>query len=212
MKIKSLLSILFVSASSIVVAQSSSVDTREDFKVGVKLGANIANVWDENQGDFEANSKLGFVAGGSMSIPLGQYLGIQPSVLFSQKGFQEQGSFLGNSYTFSRTTNYLDIPVLLEFKPTPFLTLVAGPNYSFLMSKEDEFTSGTVSASDFDRYENENIRRNTLGALVGFDVNVNRWVISPRAGWDLQSNDGDGTSSDIRYKNQWIQLGIGYNF
>ncbi|NVK65479.1 MAG: PorT family protein [Flavobacteriales bacterium] len=201
-----------VVVSASVVAQTEVEDRREDVNFGLKAGANISNVWDENQGDFEANSKAGFVGGAFISIPLGEYVGVQPSVIYSQKGFQEQGQVLGNSYTFTRTTNYLDIPVLFEFKPTKMLTIVAGPQYSFLMSKEDQFTSGTLSATDFERYENENIRKNTLGAVVGFDVNVNDWVISPRAGWDLQSNDGDGTSSDIRYKNQWLQLAVGYRF
>lgn len=200
---------LFVTASA--VAQTTE-DTRESVNFGIKAGINNSNVWDENQNDFEANSKFGFAGGAFMSIPLGKYLGVQPSVIYSQKGFKEQGSFLGNNYSFTRTTNYLDVPVLIEFKPSPILTIVAGPQYSYLLSKEDEFVSGSVSATDFDRYENENIRENTLGALVGFDVNVNQWVISPRAGWDLQSNDGDGTSSDIRYKNRWVQLAVGYRF
>lgn len=211
MKAKNIITIALLSFSTTLMAQVAE-DNREDVIIGVKAGANIANVWDENQGDFEANSKLGFVAGAFMSIPLGKYIGVQPSMVYSQKGFKDQGSFLGSNYTFTRTTNYLDIPILFEFKPTAMITLVAGPQYSFLMSKKDEFTSGTVSGSDLDQYENDNIRKNTLGALVGFDVNVNQWVISPRAGWDLQSNDGDGTSSSLRYKNQWIQFAVGYRF
>ncbi len=212
MRISQIVTVAMIVVSASAVAQTTIADNRENVSFGLKAGANISNVWDENQGDFEANSKVGFVGGAYMSIPLGKYLGVQPSVVYSQKGFQEQGQILGSDYTFTRTTNYIDIPVLFEFKPSPMITLVAGPQYSFLMSKKDEFTSGTLSATEFERYENENIRKNTLGALVGFDVNVNQWIISPRAGWDLQSNDGDGTSSEIRYKNQWLQLAVGYRF
>lgn len=212
MRISQIVTVAMIVVSASAVAQTTIADNRENVSFGLKAGANISNVWDENQGDFEANSKVGFVGGAYMSIPLGKYLGVQPSVVYSQKGFQEQGQILGSDYTFTRTTNYIDIPVLFEFKPSPMITLVAGPQYSFLMGKKDEFTSGTLSATEFERYENENIRKNTLGALVGFDVNVNQWIISPRAGWDLQSNDGDGTSSEIRYKNQWLQLAVGYRF
>lgn len=210
MKTANLISLAILALSTTAMAQT--VDTREELKFGLKAGGNISNVWDENQNDFEANSKLGFVGGAYLSIPIGKYVGVQPSIILSQKGFHDEGSFLGSSYSFTRTTNYLDIPVLFEFKPSPMITLVAGPQYSFLMSKRDDFTSGTISGSDFDRYENENIRKNTLGALVGFDIHVKQLTVSPRAGWDLQSNDGDGTSSDIRYKNQWIQLAVGYTF
>lgn len=188
------------------------VDAREDLKFGLKAGGNVSNVWDENSQDFEANSKIGLAGGVYMSVPFGKYLGVQPGLIFSQKGFREDGRFLGSDYTFTRTTNYLDIPLLFELKPKPFLTIVAGPQYSFLLSKTDQFTSSTVSITDVDKYDNNNIRKNTLGALVGFDIHSNQWVISPRAGWDLQSNDGDGTSSSLRYKNQWVQLTIGYEF
>lgn len=213
MKTINALTILFIAFSTSVMAQDADKkDLREELKFGMRAGGNVSNVWDESDNDFQANSKLGFAGGAYLSIPLGKYVGVQPSMIFSQKGFQEQGSFLGSDFTFTRTTNYLDIPVLFEFKPTPKLTLVAGPQYSFLMSKQDDFVSNSLSVSDFERYENENIRKNTLGALVGFDINVNQWVISPRAGWDLQSNNGDGTASSLRYKNQWVQLAVGYTF
>ena len=80
------------------------------------------------------------------------------------------------------------------------------------MSKTDQFSSGALSATDVEEYQNENIRKNTLGAVVGLDFHSNQWVVSPRAGWDLLSNNGDGSSSSLRYKNQWIQLTIGYEF
>lgn len=213
MKTVNAVTILCLAFSTGAMAQDADKeDLREELKFGIRAGANVSNVWDESDNDFQANSKIGFVGGVSLSIPLGKYVGVQPAMIFSQKGFQDQGTFLGSNYTFTRTTNYLDIPVLFEFKPTPMLTIVAGPQYSFLMSKQDDFVSNSLSVSDFERYENDNIRKNTLGALVGFDINVKQLVISPRAGWDLQSNNGDGTASSLRYKNQWVQLGIGYTF
>lgn len=213
MKATFLIVIAAIGFSSISFGQENrQEDTREDLKFGVRAGANLSNVWDENSQDFEANSKLGFAGGAFMSVPLGKFLGIQPGMMYSQKGFEENGRVLGSDYTFTRTTNYLDIPILFELKPKQFLTIVAGPQYSFLMSKTDQFSSGTISVSDVDQYQNENIRKNTLGAVVGFDIHSNSWVISPRAGWDLLSNNGDGSSSSLRYKNQWVQLTIGYEF
>jgi hypothetical protein len=37
-------------------------------------------------------------------------------------------------------------------------------------------------------------------------------VLSARSGWDVQRNNGDGTSSIPRYKNVWFQATIGYRF
>lgn len=187
-------------------------DLREELHFGLKFGANLSNVYDERDQDFEANDKWGLAGGAFLSIPIGKYLGVQPELLIGQKGFQGSGVFLGQSYAFTRTTNYLEIPVLFAFKPSPYFTLVGGPQYSYLLSQEDRFTSGPYSSSEFREYENDNIRKNTLGVVLGFDINVNHFVFAPRAGWDLQTNLGDGTSETPRYKNQWLQFTIGYRF
>lgn len=187
-------------------------DLRDKLTFGLKAGGNYSNVWDEQGQDFRADGKAGFVGGAFLSIPIGTYLGIQPEVVFSQKGFQGSGTFFTYPYEYSTTTNYLDVPVLFVFKPSPYLSLVAGPQYSFLMSETNRFSGPDFSAEQIEEFENDNIRKNTFGIHVGVDINVNHFVISPRAGWDLQENHGDGTSSTPRYKNQWLQLTVGYRF
>lgn len=207
-----LLSAFTFTAGMNYVNAQEVVDGRENLHFGIKAGTNLSNVWDEQDQDFEANDKWGFAGGAYLSIPIGKYLGIQPEVLYSQKGFQGSGVLLGQSYSFTRTTNYLDVPILFTFKPSPFFSIVGGPQYSFLMSQQDNFTSGPYTSSEFRDYENDNIRKNTLGLVFGFDINVNHFVFAPRAGWDLQTNHGDGTSETPRYKNQWLQFTIGYRF
>lgn len=81
-------------------------DYRENLKFGLKAGANYSNVWDENDNDFEADGKAGFAAGAFLHIPIGKFLGVQPEVLYAQKGFQGSGVLLGQPYDFKRTTNY----------------------------------------------------------------------------------------------------------
>jgi hypothetical protein len=41
---------------------------------------------------------------------------------------------------------------------------------------------------------------------------LNSAVIGARVGWDLMQNNGDGSSSTIRYKNVWYQATIGFRF
>lgn len=211
-KMKKVTIMLMASVALFGMKVNAQEDYRENLKFGLKAGANYSNVWDENDNDFEANGKAGFAAGAFLHIPIGKFLGVQPEVLYAQKGFQGSGVLLGQPYDFKRTTNYLDVPVLFTIKPTSVFTIVVGPQYSFLLSQQDDFTSGPYTSSEFHEYENDNIRKNTLGAVVGFDVNVNHLVVSPRAGWDFQTNHGDGSSSTPRYKNQWLQLTLGYRF
>jgi hypothetical protein len=189
-------------------AQDSGSDSREKLQVGFKLGLNYSNVYDEQGDNFTADGKFGFVTGAFLSIPIGKYLGVQPEILFSQKGYQANGSILGISYTYSRTLNYIDVPLLVQLKPSPFVSLVAGPQFSYLIKQQDKFEN-TIQEQDFN---NDNIRKNILGVVGGFDINPNHFVFSARVGWDVTNNNGDGTSTNPRYKNVWYQTTIGFRF
>ena len=55
-------------------------------------------------------------------------------------------------------------------------------------------------------------KKSVLCFLGGIDINLDQFVLSARAGWDLQNNNGDGTSTNPRYKNVWYQATIGFKF
>jgi hypothetical protein len=214
-------SLLFLTLTGTsVFAQDNSLDTREKFQMGFKAGVNISNVYDEDAQDFVASPKTGFAGGVFFSIPLNKYIGIQPEVLFSQKGFQSTRRFstgiLGTGYydvKTSTTTNHIDIPLQLQIKPASFLTILVGPQYSFVLSKVDKKQdSNGNSSSDTTDYNNDNIRRNILGVVGGVDINISHLVLSGRAGWDLQNNNGNGTNNNPRYKNAWYQFTVGVKF
>ena len=206
--------LLFSILASTIDAQESSNDTdnREKFQFGLKAGLNYSNVYDSKGEQFTADSKLGFTGGLLIAIPLGKYFGLQPEVLLSQKGFIGRGKILGNNYNFTRTTNYLDIPLQLEFKPIEFLTILAGPQFSYLLNQRDLFTSSVTSYDQEQVFKQDNIRKNIFGVIAGFDVNFRHITIGTRVAWDLQTNVGDGTSLTPRYKNVWFQGNVAYRF
>lgn len=193
-------------------AASSGTDNREKLFLGVKGGVNLSNVYDSEGENFVADSKFGFAVGGFISVPIGRYFGIQPEVLFSQKGFKSSGTYLGSTYTMTRTTNYIDIPLLVAFKPVESVSLLFGPQFSYLMKQTDDFTGGTISSTQEQDFTNDNIRKNTFCLTGGADFNLDHLVIGLRAGWDVKNNNGDGTSTTPRYKNMWYQATIGYRF
>lgn len=203
--------VLLVIAVVFVFSITNAQDNRSTLRFGPKAGLNLANVYDTEGEEFDAEAKIGFVAGAFAAIPIGKFLGFHPELLYSQKGFQASGSVLGSAYTFTRTLNYIDIPLLIAVKPTPGFTILAGPQYSYLMSKKDVFTNSFLNTEDQEEFENENLRKNTLCFLGGFDVNVSRFVFGARVGWDLFQNNGDGTSTTPRYKNVWYQATIGFS-
>jgi hypothetical protein len=207
-----MLAITSIVASSKAQTTTTSDDLSKKIVIGFKAGTNYSNVYDEQVATFHADAKFGLAVGGFVNIPLGKYFGIQPEVLFSQKGFKAKGSLLGSPYTFTRTTSFIDIPILVAIKPSEFFTLLVGPQYSYLINRKDVFENTLTSSSQEQAFNNDNIRKNILSAVVGGDFNYKNAVLSVRAAWDFQQNNGDGTSTTPRYKNRWLQATIGFRF
>jgi hypothetical protein len=195
-----------VMGGSSMSAQSSS----DELHFGLKAGANYSNMYDSQNKEYTADGKIGFAAGAFVSIPIGTYFGIQPELLFSQKGFKATSSVLGNDVSLTRTTNYIDVPIFLAVKPSEMVTILVGPQYSFLMKQKDVFSSPITDITTIDDFDNDNIRRNTLCLVTGLDINLNSIVVGARVGWDLFDNNGDGTSTTPRYKNVWAQATVGF--
>ncbi|PKR79631.1 PorT family protein [Brumimicrobium salinarum] len=190
---------------------ATAQDARGDLKLGIKGGATLSNVYDSEGEEFDADARLGYTAGLNLEIPIGTYLGIHPEVLVTQKGFKGSGSILGSDYSYKRTTTFLEVPVLLALKPSEFFSIVAGPQFAYLMSEKNEFDSG-IGVSQEEEFENDNIRKNLLGLVGGLNLNFNHVTVGVRLGIDLQKNHGDGSADTPRYKNAWGQFTIGYRF
>ena len=202
-----LVAIIFV--ANLLNAQENNTDLREKLQFGLKAGANYSNIYDSQAQEFNTEYKFGFAAGAFLALPIGKFIGLQPEILFSQKGYKSTGTFLTIPYKFTHTTSYIDIPLLLAIKPSPFITLLAGPQYSFLMNQKDVFTGGSLTVDQEKTFKND---KSVLCFLGGIDINITQLVLGVRAGWDLQNNNGDGTSTNPRYKNVWYQATLGFRF
>ena len=186
-------------------------DSRNELRLGLKAGVNYSNVYDEEGDNFVADGKAGIVAGAFLSIPIGKFIGFQPEVLYSEKGFKATGSILGVDYDYKRTLTYLDIPLQLQIKPIEQLTFLVGPQYSYLIKTKNEF-NGNSNQTQEDQINSDNYKKNIFGFVVGADINLENLVIGARAGWDITKSDSDGNSTTPRYKNQVLQLTLGYRF
>ncbi len=208
----SILALTSLNSYSQTEETTTTVDHRSNLYFGVKLGSNYSNIYDAQGENFVADAKYGFAIGGFVSIPIIPIIGVQPELLFSQKGYKSTGTFLGNSYSMTRTTDYLDVPIYLVFKPVENVSILFGPQYSYLLKQSDDFTGGSITATDVQTYTNDNIRKNIFSLSGGVDINIDHLVIGLRASWDTTTNNGDGTSFTPRYKNMWYQATLGYRF
>jgi len=211
---KTLKNITLIAALMFVSGNINAQDKDDENKIrlGIKAGLNYSNIYDERSNDYVADGKMGFAGGVFVSIPIGEFLGVQPEFLLSQKGFKASGAIAGFDYEMMRTTTYIDVPLMISLRPMPFLSIVLGPQYSFLISQKDDFLSTLGSFEVEQEFENDNIRKNIMGVVGGVDINIKHIVLSARMGWDMMTNRGDGTSTTPRYKNVWVQGTIGFRF
>jgi len=201
--------IIFIFSVSMLHAQDSDKDSREKFLFGLKVGLNNSNVWNVRDQTFVATSKYGFAGGIFVGLPFSKTIGFQPELLISQKGFRASGVILGLPYSCINTTTFVDIPLLLQFKPIKFLTILIGPQYSNMIHKKSVYTYISDTVNIEQEFNNENIRKNNLGFVFGVDFNIEYFVISGRYGWDLLNNHGEGKSSTPQYNNKWLQITLG---
>lgn len=208
-----MLAVMATSVSTSVMAQSSRVvpkDSRSKFHIGAKVGLNISNVYDVDARNFNTAQKSGFMYGGFMAIPITKGLGIQPEVMVSQKGTKATGDIDGVSYSLKRTTKTLDIPLLLQLKPFKMISIVAGPQFSYLLSQKDVYDDrdNTIVTQQF---KNQDYRKANIGVVGGIDVHLLGLLLSGRVGCDLQKNTTNNTLAPS-YKNMWGQVGVGLRF
>lgn len=207
-----ILLLIFATSALSSTAQLNDEELESKVRFGFKAGVNYSNIYNTKTEDFVADGKAGLAAGAFVSIPIGEYIGVQPEIQFSQRGFKADGTIYSMPYTIKRTSNYLDFPILFSVRPARFISILLGPQYSFLLYQKDRFESSLYSFDVEQEFENDNIRRNTLCLVGGFDINLAHVVVGLRTGWDLLKNRGDGSSTTPQYKNAWAQLTVGYRF
>ncbi|WP_201977202.1 porin family protein [Hymenobacter rubidus] len=170
-----------LAASLLATAAISSVQA-QDIRLGLRAGANYSNLAGNIQNQATYNNKVGFLGGVMLNVPLlaDNFLSLQPEVLYSQKGFEnkptEYTGLLGSKQKREGSVNYnyLDVPVLLKVNAGG-LILEAGPQYSYLLSANNQTKTTTTPALGGEptvaeaqnKTDVSALNRNELGYLAG---------------------------------------------
>jgi hypothetical protein len=204
--------VLLMAGLGSINAQTSSTPKTNDVHFGLRAGLNLSNIIKSGDNDFSTDIKPGFNAAAFLEIPIVNGFSVQPELQFSQKGYITTGSALGTPYEYKVTTNYVEIPLLAKISPTNNFGIVVGPQFSFLTSTKTKFKTSNSSYEDYDDVDNDNLRKNILGGVLGIEVNSSNAVFGLRYNLDFQANNGDGTSTTPKYKNQVLGLSVGIRF
>ncbi len=95
--------------------------------------------------------------------------------------------------------SYIAIPILLNYKPTKFLTLQAGPQFGILRDQNKNLLQNGKAA----------FKEGDLSLLGGVQLSFSKFRIYGRYAVGLNNlNDIDNQD---KWKSQSVQMGIGFN-
>ena len=179
----------------------------QEIDFGAKAGVNFANFSGDDVEDTDA--RTGIVLGLTGEIGLGESLGIEAGLLYSQQGYkvEEQGVDVTAKF------DYLNVPIALKYYISDSgFAVQAGPQIGFLMSDTFEVGDDEVDSEDVFGIEAETL---DLAALLGVQYkfkegsSLEGFLIDGRYNLGL-SNVYDVDDADI--KNGVFQITVGYVF
>lgn len=189
---------LAIMAIALFTMQAASAQ----FRLGAKAGANLVKVDGKS---FKDEFRYGYHLGGFADISLtnDKKLSLQPEVLFNQYSTTLDSNFKSvyqnviNSNQASVRLNYLQIPILLNYKLIGPLHLQAGPAFSVLMDQNKNFLQNGGDA----------FTRGDFSMIGGAQIKLAKLYLTGRYVIGL-ANINDIDDKD-KWKSQAIQLSLG---
>ncbi|WP_242920803.1 porin family protein [Pontibacter liquoris] len=165
---------------SFVLATFTAAQAQSGF--GVRAGANLSNLSGDLKNENQFDNKIGFHGGITYNFGIvDDFFGIQPELLYSQKGFKnsdEEFEALGQKYRREGKVNYnyLDLPVLAHIKAGP-IYFEGGPQASYLLSVNNTtktYLNDELQNTNVDSKSTDGLKKFELGyaAGVGFTTGV----------------------------------------
>ncbi len=209
---------------SIVVSAFSFAQTLPSFGVRAGISSsgmrgnavdNFKNLLDFSNGSITTKDHTGFFAGGYTNIPVSENFSIEPSLYYSQKGYELNGAldvkgfgFLSAGAKAVLRLQYIEVPVLLKANFNGF-QIFAGPQISYLGKADFKTTAGVLGI---------NLLNNTMDATSQF----NRWDMAVTGGVGYKFANGMNMMASYDYgltkidpnnnvnaHNRGIKLGVG---
>ena len=186
--------IILLSTASVTFAQKTPF-----LQLGIKAGTNISKIDGKS---FKDEFNFGYSLGGFAAVRLGQKWQIQPEVLFNQFNTKTANNFdqinpISSNNLKNVSLNYLSIPVLLNFTPTKFFTLQAGPQYASLMDNSQTVLENGKNA----------FKKGDFSMLGGIQLNFANFKLSGR--YFVGLNNISDIDNQDKWRNQGFQLSLG---
>jgi hypothetical protein len=163
----------------------------QDFRYGVKGGVNFSDISGKDLDKDSHRYKLGWHLGAMVNIKPtdNTYFSVQPELIYSRKGYESyslpfESTSQGTTITAQKGglvyLNYLDLPVMLNFK-TGIIIFEIGPQFSYLVDVRDKsytrFRSSTGEETfSHAHFSKQGINKFDAGIATGFRLESSNGV------------------------------------
>lgn len=185
----------------------SSFGQKMKTKIGLKVGANFANISNGQESiSFSPQIKTDFQAGAVLNLRWGRrnkesdmgtgYFGLQPEILYSRQGFKVDGT--------SINLDYISVPILAKYYATKEVSLEVGPFFSYLLSNSPNTT--VINGAEIYLSDLKGTKDVGLAFGIGYEY---RKHFNLSARYNLGMSD---VSNNLKWKNNVIALSLGWFF
>ncbi|MDL2141970.1 porin family protein [Flavobacterium tructae] len=198
---------LFLTASfGMLHAQNNNVNP----EYGIKGGFNMSNLYSSDAND--ENILYGFNAGLYATLPISDFIAIQPEILFTTKGAKlEYNNALASGESKFRL-NYIEVPLLVRVNITRNFNVHAGGYASYLVS------SKVTGRGDFNfeqEIDTDDLNKFDAGLSAGVGVDFDPISIGLRYNYGLTTIGKERTVAGTTYtfpdaKNSNLSLYLSY--
>ena len=165
----------FVLISFVLLTTASASSYAQKLHLGVVAGTNMYKVTGRS---FTEKFKPGFSAGVYGEYTINRLMAIQPELLWNQvitrtdQDFSQiyPGVGVADADVY---LNYISLPVMFAFKPTPELSILLGPQYSYLVNQTSGLLTGSYNGKDA-------FKKNDLALVFGGQLNLGKVKIGAR--------------------------------
>ncbi|MEO8236606.1 MAG: porin family protein [Flavobacterium sp.] len=195
---------LFLTASfGMLHAQDNNVNT----EFGVKGGLNMSNLYTDDADD--ENVLFGFNAGVYATLPVSDFVAIQPELLFTTRGSKLEYNNAIAQGNVKLKLNYIELPLLVRVNITKNFNIHAGGYASYLVSAK---STGDGDFEFDDQYDTDNFNKFDAGLAAGIGVDFSPLSVGLRYNYGLTTIEKDGDdSSDLKNSNLSLYLSYKLN-
>lgn len=179
------------------VSVTSNAQVSDGSQFGVKGGANFSNLYTEDVDD--NNVLTSFNAGVFASLPITDFIAIQPELLYSRKGAELVYDSALASGTAKFKLNYIEAPVLLKMNLVKNFNVHVGPYFAYLVDAQvtNESESGSL---DFEEtYDNDDFNKFDVGLAAGVGIDLDNVGIGLRYNYGLSTVGKERTVAGETY-------------